>query len=660
MSSNEIFDPNSYSFVPLVRQSGRFIEAPDDLIAEGTDLSSALQGYIERNYKTVEGQVEVDGHLYTSTIYIPNKGSDLSFVLTDENRIPVGTELPALTADEVNQYLLELRQRLSKSEGIVPDQVIDVRSQFIRPDFIDLKPLTSGEERVSWDGFLHRGRMVLLGAPGSGKTTCLRRMALEFSDPENLKEPPFSIPIYLQMRDFADTSLGIETIQRALMTQHGRPLTESFSKLSESGQFLLLFDGLDEVTEQERDRLAESIRNITHLFPQNRVVISTRKAAYRWQFPDYTHLEIQPFTLPQIKEWSCQNLHNKRSWKLFFTYLNESEELLEVIKNPLLLSLTTAMFVRQSVTPHNLTTLLKHFVKALIEDWDSTRSIVRHKSRWTAPHRLYPILCNLSFECRKAGQVSFSTEDVIKWRKDPIERIPARQLLDAVSEISGLISQTASDKWVFKHKLVMDYLAAQYLVASTVDAEVFFVGKLSDELSKDVWSLAAAITYDADHLFDVVTKSNEITSIAKALLVARALVEDVEITKTALDKCCAIVVRTLEFFMKEMTIDESSKSAATVDHATLWSLIVSSTESSLADTARVPQLRQLLRLIYKCRSGPAKESLMDQLSRSKVQAVSALSSVFDTEGEFVDRIIQTDSAEKLVISINRPSPELEE
>src|SRR6185295_8467265 len=165
-------------------------------------------------------------------------------------------------------------------------QVIDVRNQFIRPFFTDLGPVSAGEGKVSWDGFLHRGRTVLLGAPGSGKTTCLRRMALELSDLEKLKEKPFSIPVYIQMRDFVDTDLSLETIQRILGSQHAGLMAENFLKLSESGQFLLLFDGLDEVTDQERDRLAESIRHIVHRFPQNRVVVSTRKAAYRWQFPD--------------------------------------------------------------------------------------------------------------------------------------------------------------------------------------------------------------------------------------------------------------------------------------------------------------------------------------------------------------------------------------
>lgn len=646
----------SHSIVPVIRQSGRFVEAPTDLSIEGwLEISSALESYIQRNYKPIEDEVEVNGHLYFSTIYVPMSGADFSFVLTDEDRIPIGIQVPLPDANNIADYAVKLQEQLTKTEGIFPDQVVDVRTHFIRPTFKDLQPDASAKNVVSWDGFLKRSRTVVLGAPGSGKTTCLRRMAVELLDSDRLDEKPASIPIYIQMRDYVDSTLDINSIKRWLTSQHSASLSDDFVPLSNSGQFLLLFDGLDEVADDQRERLIESIRQIANLFPRNRIVISTRKAAYAWEFPDFNHLEIEPLSVAGIKEWSCQTLHRKKSWKLFFTYLNESEELLEIVRNPLLLSLTTSMFLRQSVTPHNRTTLLKHFVKALVEDWDSSRNIVRFRSRWTAPHRLYPILCYLSFECSKTGKSSFSIDDVLKWRKDYSDEAPVTQLLTVLAETTGLILQTSANQWSFSHKIYLDYLAAQFLVGSTLNASDLLKQSPLNESSKNVWSLASAITYDANHLFELIRKNKRMLELRKALLIVQALSDDLEIDKNHLKRSCEFVIKTIELLTKDLKVNVGSSNSLS-----LWSASFEDPKITVLQSEKGHQLRELLRLLYKVRSGPAKTVVSERLAASKIEAVNALAPILDVEGEYGDDLTTLKGKFVLLISIREPMPNMNE
>jgi len=662
MSSQDAIKDRSYVYVPLVKQGNRFVEALESQSIEGnTELFSALEAYIKRNYKSVEGQVEINGHLYLSTVLIPDQANDLCYVLADENRVPVGANLPTVEFDDVQLYIHQIRNKLNKTEGMLPDQVIDLRTQFIRPEFISLQPSeTDKTRRVTWEGFLNHGRIALLGEPGSGKTTCLRRMALEFSDPEKIADQPTSIPVYLQLRDFADSSLDSEAIKRALATQQAESLSENFSTLSQAGQFLLIFDGLDEVIESNRARVTQSIRDISNQFPQNRIVVSTRKAGYNWEFPDFTHFEIQPFNLAQIKQWSWQSIHTKKSWKIFFTYLKESGDLLAIAGNPLMLSLTASMFLRQSLTPHNQATLLKHYIKALVEDWDSSRNIVRSKERWTAPHRMYPILCNLSFECSKTSRLTFSEQDVSEWRKDSIEKVPAQHLLSLVAEITGLIHEAENDKWTFKNKMIMECLAAQYLVSSTLDVEDFFTGHFSNDPWKDIWFLACGITYDANHLFDLAIQSQELGSSTKALLITQALSQDIEISHKALESCCDIIVGVLESSMDTLSISTGEVQSVGVQGVQpLWSIALSNPiPPHVINAPKGIELRRLLRHVYKARSGPAKDSLQTKLMESKIPLIRNFASWFEVEGEYIDQVIETEKEELLLIYINPESPNI--
>ena len=164
-------------------------------------------------------------------------------------------------------------------------------------------------ERITMQDLLHQGeRLVLIGAPGCGKTTVLQHIAWTLAEALRTHQPYLAtarlglsgalpLPIYVPLSLYADHRRQFATDpdphRRQLATfinhylverQAGLHLPEDFfATLLDQGQHvLLLLDGLDEVpNEDERALVSQAVRDLTHGRPQARLVVTSRTQAYQ-------------------------------------------------------------------------------------------------------------------------------------------------------------------------------------------------------------------------------------------------------------------------------------------------------------------------------------------------------------------------------------------
>lgn len=230
-------------------------------------------------------------------------------------------------------------------------------------------------------------RLVLLGQPGSGKSTLVKYLALCLSGAgleasggatpqegetnlESLRESgwrlPALLPILVVLRDYAAKGLpqaqSLWDFVRANLKSGGlaactQALHDHLKKLGG----LLLLDGLDEVPEahERREQLREAILQFVRDFPRVRIVVTSRPYAYQnpaWQLPGFSQTTLLDFTPEQIENYIDRwyavaapldpNLGEERAQQYasqLKQQVNYNPNLQELAPRPLLLALMVSL-----------------------------------------------------------------------------------------------------------------------------------------------------------------------------------------------------------------------------------------------------------------------------------------------------------------------------
>lgn len=150
-------------------------------------------------------------------------------------------------------------------------------------------------------------RAVVIGDPGSGKSSLLQEILLDWADQPDAK--PF--PLMVELRQCAmekadwrgDFCKYFEVAADSLFKFNATEL-ESYIRENPS---VLLVDGLDEVFDpNERKRLTERVLNFAARFEKASVVVTSRKYGFQkdaWVNAAFRLFTLQDFTAPQRSEF---------------------------------------------------------------------------------------------------------------------------------------------------------------------------------------------------------------------------------------------------------------------------------------------------------------------------------------------------------------------
>jgi class 3 adenylate cyclase/formylglycine-generating enzyme required for sulfatase activity len=336
---------------------------------------------------------------------------------------------------------------------------------------------------------------VVLGPPGAGKTTILRRLELEAALAGIRDDAVAQVPFLVALSQFVPAAGETTRPEEWLAGQWaGRfPGLPSLSELADDGRMLFLLDGLNEMPSADDREYRRSVRlwkgfveRTVARSPRNRFVFSCRSLDYSAPLSSPTlrvpQVRIEPMSDTQVRQFL--KLYAPSRWAELWDEIGGSRQL-DLHRSPFFLQLLLSQVADQGAIPKGRAGLFTGFVRQalrrelerdnrLFEDEELVSGRDRRRLvawAWKDPHSLpdrgalIPLLEQLAYRMQEHGQggegaqVRVDIDDAI----DLMDHPAAEAVVSAGVALSILDERTADDELHFTHQLLQEYFAARRL-----------------------------------------------------------------------------------------------------------------------------------------------------------------------------------------------------
>ena len=314
---------------------------------------------------------------------------------------------------------------------------------------------------------LEQPRLVLLGDPGSGKTTIGKHVAYSIATGEQKslgENAQGCIPILVRASEYGallNEAPGLSLIGY-IVDHNGSKFSQLFSIAIRTGKALIIIDGLDEVADS-RSRVLSSrrIEEFVSEFADNRFVVTSRLIGYRQNqlTGNFKEVQLAPFGRDQVlafltkwhqavdQESNTDAVSEEpiRRARELWAAIDESPGTRRLATNPLLLTIIALTSWRGTKLPNRRVELYQIATKTLLENWP-----LRQRGQNLQAHEIISILEPVAFEIIQSGNAN------------AISEYDLRPLVDQkVCELQGVTraeAQSLSREMLRKLRIILGFL----------------------------------------------------------------------------------------------------------------------------------------------------------------------------------------------------------
>ena len=444
-----------------------------------------------------------------------------------EVRMKDKDQLDHVSAKAESEYKAVLREELGTIKMLgspdFPSVPVDLLDTFVS---LDITTMSAGQYRESLEpndmraevdrklspestlkrAFEDHRMLLILGDPGSGKTTLVKYYAMMCIE-DRYMELGFdkaTLPMYLALREVESKNEGLYPLHECLAKWASRHYlnisADAFFGWLKNRQTLILLDGLDEISDvDKRQEICDWIDNAAVGLKKARFVVTSRWTGYRkvdgieLGFP-HLRADVRDFSEEQqaefLERWFVAAYQrdprdkkvSEQQWRerqrrrgldrakaiIDFLAEDDNKSVRELAGVPMLLQVIAILWRERESLPQGRADLYQAALKYLLDYRDRRKKI---KPLMPATQALR-VLCPVSFwmqdqlhadEVQKNELHGKMQEKLVNMK----DSVSAEAFCENLRDRAGLIADYGDDAYIFRHKSFREYLAAMELVTQS-------------------------------------------------------------------------------------------------------------------------------------------------------------------------------------------------
>lgn len=335
---------------------------------------------------------------------------------------------------------------------------------------------------------------------GMGKSTLSKKLFLDVVENGN-----WGIPIFIELRRLKNDHPLLSEILEQLQALDKEINKELVLDFFQEGGFIFFFDGYDEIALDHKQKVTEQLKSFISRANNNIFFITSRKDATLSCFTEFRTFRIKPLTINEayslLKKYDERgNVSTKIIEKL---KEDENKNVIEFLKNPLLVSLLFTAFDYKETIPLKKNEFYRQVFEAFFDKHDLSKDgYQREKKSKLSCDEFDRVLRRIGFHSVKKQIFEYSTDEFLNLINET--KVYTGGLTFENSSLMYDLLQSVplfnkvGVKYGWCHKSMAEYFAAEYIFKDTKENQSTVLRKLYEDINNWKFENLFDLYYDID------------------------------------------------------------------------------------------------------------------------------------------------------------------
>lgn len=313
-------------------------------------------------------------------------------------------------------------------------------------------------------------RILIVDTAGMGKSTIVKYLVINQINDNKL------IPLNLEIRRIKEGVSIIDYILEEFNLYDKKLLKEELVNMLKKGEFIIFFDGYDEIAEGLKAEVSMSMLEFMKKLGKNKYVITSREEKTLGCFRDFQRFVIKPLSLEEASKLiekygkAGGKQIEKKAKNLIKAIKNDRMQVIEeFLVNPLLASLLLKTYMYKGEIPYKKVSFYRQAYDALFNDHDLMKDgyFIHEKESKLDIDDFASVLRAIGFLSLQKEKVEYGKDELLNLIGKAMKLVPhvkakASTILQDLTHAVPLIRQEGNNyKWI--HKSFMEYFAACFI-----------------------------------------------------------------------------------------------------------------------------------------------------------------------------------------------------